>query len=417
MTDLRRILQAMYAPYRTFCWKGEKMENQYFWKNEKVVLRALKESDADMIYDALCDTLFRMQAEGGIALPVTYDVAEDMIRYANEMTKENEQLWFAVTDHENRLVGYAILGYFDERNGNVQCDVTIFPKYRETDYGKSTYDLLLRYAFFERRMHKVNAFVMEGNEDGKRYVMEAGFSLEAHRKEQFFSHGKYFAQDYYGITKKEYENPGLHEKRECIVQNVKVAESLKALSEDRAYFWMYQNILVREMTETDYIKNREILFHSKDARFYDNDVKLPPVTEELTEREEEHLGFGGDGTRLEFAVVNFEGEYVGNVNLHSIDQKNGTFSVSFYFLQRERNKGYATNAVALIVYYAFHELRLNKLNVCVNEGNDASAKLIQKIGCKPEGVWRDNVFYDGKYVNVELYGITRDEFDDCIRCL
>ena len=87
------------------------MENEYFWKNEKVLLRALKESDADRLYDALCDTSLRMQAEGGIALPVTYDVAEDMIQYAIEMTKNESQLWFAVVDKENRLVGYAILGY------------------------------------------------------------------------------------------------------------------------------------------------------------------------------------------------------------------------------------------------------------------------------------------------------------------
>ncbi|MBQ8039007.1 MAG: GNAT family N-acetyltransferase, partial [Lachnospiraceae bacterium] len=140
------------------------MDNQYFWTNEKVSLRALKISDTDMLYEALCDTTLRMQAEGGVSLPISLDVAEDMIHYAIEMTKENNQLWFAITDHENRLVGYAILGYLDERNGNVQCDVTIFPKYTEMGYGKSTYDILLRYAFYERRMHKVNAFIMEGNE-------------------------------------------------------------------------------------------------------------------------------------------------------------------------------------------------------------------------------------------------------------
>lgn len=398
------------------------MENEYFWKNEKVLLRALKESDADRLYDALCDTSLRMQAEGGIALPVTYDVAEDMIQYAIEMTKNESQLWFAVVDKENRLVGYAILGYLDERNGNAQCDVTIFPKYREMGYGKSTYDILLRYAFYERRMHKVNAFIMEGNEDGRSNVLDAGFSFEAHRKDQFFSHGKYFSQDYYGMTRKEFENPGMKGNLESVSENDSVAKyaevtkKLKSLWEERAYFWMYENILVREMTKEDYLKNREILFMSKDARFYDNDVKLPPISSELTQKEEEHLSFGGDGTRLEFAIVNLEGEYVGNVNLHSIDQKNGTFSMSFYFLKKERNKGYATNAVALIVYYAFNELRLNKLNVCVNEGNDASEKLIQKIGCKPEGIWRENVFYDGKYVNVMLYGMTRKEFNDYLKC-
>lgn len=395
------------------------MENEYFWKNEKVLLRALKESDADRLYDALCDTALRMQAEGGIALPVTYDVAEDMIQYAIECTKEGSQLWFAVVDKENRLVGYAILGYINERDGNAQSDVTIFPKYREMGYGKSTYDILLRYAFYERRLHKVNTFIMEGNEQGRKSVLDAGFSLEAHRTDQFYSQGRYFCQDYYGITVEEFENPGIRKKSENVlgddeenIKNMGMSVKFKSLIAQRPYFWMYQNIIVREMTEEDYLKNREIYFLSKDARYYDNDVKLPLVADELTQKEEEHLHFGGDGTRLEFAIVNLEGEYVGNVNLHSIDRKNGTFSVSFYFLSRERKKGYASNAVALIVYYAFNELRLNKLNVCVNEGNEDSARLIQKIGCKPEGIWRENVFYDGKYVNVELYGLTREQFNE-----
>ena len=47
------------------------MKQQYFWKKDAITLRALKESDAEELYEALCDTTRRMQAEGGIALPVT----------------------------------------------------------------------------------------------------------------------------------------------------------------------------------------------------------------------------------------------------------------------------------------------------------------------------------------------------------
>ena len=388
------------------------MKQEYFWKQDKVTLRALKDSDSENLYEALCDTSLRMQAEGGIALPVTDEVAEDMIQYAIEMTKEGSQLWFAVVDCENQLVGYAILGYINERDGNAHCDVNIFPKYEGKGYGKSVFEIILKYAFFERRLHKVNTFIMEGNEPAKRSALEAGFSLEAHRMAQFFSHGQYFYQEYYGITRPEFE---FIEKRkdifdvEAIEENVKKAD-LRGLLEERPYFWMFENIIVREMTEEDYLKNREMYFRAKDARFYDNDVKLPLLTEKLTEKEEMHLNFGGDGSRVEFAIVNLEGEYVGNVNLHSIDDENGTFSISFYFLEKHRKKGYATNAVALIVHYAFSELQLNKLNVSVNEGNIPSETVIKKIGCKKEGVYKENVFYDGKYVDVNLYGITSKQF-------
>lgn len=392
------------------------MKQEYFWKKEQVMLRALKESDAENLYDALCDTSLRMQAEGGIALPVTDEFAEDMIQYAIEMTREGRQLWFAVVNCENELIGYAILGYINERDGNAQCDVNIFPKYEGRGYGKSVYDILLIYAFFERRLHKVNTFIMEGNQAGRNDVLEVGFSLEARREAQFYSQGKYFYQEYYGITKREFESGSKRQedlkdgKKEAVYK----AGKLSHLLEERSYFWMFNNIIVREMTEEDYVKNREIYFRAKDARFYDNDVKLPLLSDELTEKEAAHLNFGGDGSRLEFAILNLEGEYVGNVNLHSIDRENGTFSISFYFLAKHRKKGYATNAIGLIVHYAFNELRLNKLNVSVNEENIPSESVIQKIGCRKEGTIRENVFYNGKYINVNLYGMTSEQFYDYI---
>ena len=396
------------------------MENGYFWKKDKIMLRAMKESDAEELYEGLCDTTLRMQADGGIALPVTFDVAADMIDYALEMTMEGSQLWFAVVDMENSFVGYAILGYINERDGNAQCDVAIFPEFENLGYEKSVLDILLRYAFCERRLQKVNSFILEGNTQGEKALIDSGFVKEAYREAQFYSGGKYLWQKYYGITKDEFLNPSINRKEAEEIpfettNSIEVAERLKQLKEERPYFWLFDNIILREMLKEDYLKNREMLFLSKDARFYDNDVKLPPLTEGLTEKEETHLHFGGDGTRLEFAVLNLKGEYVGNVNLHSIDRKNGTFSISFYFLNNERNKGYATKAVALVVYYAFYEMRLNKLNVCVNEGNFASQKVIQNIGCIKEGIWRENVFYDGKYVNVWLYGMTKDFFESYLQ--
>ena len=153
-----------------------------------------------------------------------------------------------------------------------------------------------------------------------------------------------------------------------------------------------------------------MLFDSLEMRYYDNDVKLPIINEKLTEREEEYIHFGGDGNRIEFAVTDSEGKYQGNINLHSIDRKNGTFSVSLYFLKNARNKGYAVKSMALLVKYAFEELRLNKMNICVNAGNESSARVMRKLGCSVEGVWRENVYYDGKYVDVVLFGVTKKTF-------
>lgn len=388
----------------------------YFWKNEKVSLRGIEERDADVLYEAFRDTTLRMQAEGGIALPASVETAEDMTFYAIEMTKEGKELWFAVLDNENRMVGYAIMGYINEKDGNAQCDVTIFPQYRRQGYGKAVYDILLRYAFYERRLHKVNCFVMENNLEGRLFLKTIGFKAEAKRSDMFYSHGRYYAQYYFGITRDEFESLCVYQKNDERIQDsdlgsvVELSKDLQGILEERPYFWQYDNLIIREMREEDYFKNREMLFSSWDARFYDNDVKLPMLTDGLTDKEEQFMHFGDTDSRIEFAVTDLEDNYVGNINLHSIDRKNGTFSVSLYFLKNTRKKGYATKALALIMLYAFNELRLNKMNICVNEGNVSSAKVMRKVGCRVEGVWRQNVYYDGKYTDVILFGITKENF-------
>lgn len=392
------------------------MRNRYFWKNEKISLRIIEERDAEVLYEILCDTTLRMQAEGGIALPATREMAEDMALYGIEMTNEGKAYWFAVLDNKKRMVGYAVIGCIDERNGNAQCDVTILPQYRRRGYGRAVYDILLRYAFYERRLHKVNCFVVEGNDEAKAFLSALGFRIEAYRPEMFFSHKKYFGQYYYGILKEEFERGGL---KKCVANHIPENDLGKiegdmpdfgSLFEDRYNFWDWNGILIRDMTEDDYYFNREMLFDSLEMRYYDNDVKLPIINEKLTEREEEYIHFGGDGNRIEFAVTDSEGKYQGNINLHSIDRKNGTFSVSLYFLKNARNKGYAVKSMALLVKYAFEELRLNKMNICVNAGNESSARVMRKLGCSVEGVWRENVYYDGKYVDVVLFGVTKKTF-------
>ncbi len=394
------------------------MNQSYFWKNEKIALRIIEDKDASTFYEILKDTTLRRQAEGGIALPSTVEKAEGMVLYAKEMTKEGKELWFAVLDTENRMVGYAILGYIEEKDGSAQCDVTIFPAYRRKGYGKSTFDILLRYAFLERRLHKVNCFVMEGNEEGIAFLDAIGFTLEAKRSDMFYHHGKYYAQYYYGITDLEYRTPSKEKGKLCLESSLGLVQStqndFQNLLKERPYFWQYDEILIRDMTEQDYYQNREMLFASQDSRFYDNEVKLPMLLDALTEKEEEHLHFEGQDDRIEFAVTTLQGEYVGNINLHSIDYKNGTFSISLYFLQNARKKGYATKAMALIMGYAFFEKRLHKMNICVNDGNEASARVMRRVGCKIEGVWKEQVYYDGQFTNVILFGITKEEFETFI---
>ena len=164
----------------------------YFWKNDLVELRLLSEADEDSIFEVLHDTKTRMQAEHCISLPATRCLAQDMIAYGIETTKDKEELWFSIFDNESEqeMVGYAVADWMNERMGNVQLTITIFREFRRQHYASGAAEILLDYLFCERRFHKVGCCVIEGNTEGEAFAESLGFTLDAFRSEMFYTHGR-----------------------------------------------------------------------------------------------------------------------------------------------------------------------------------------------------------------------------------
>ncbi|MEM9987625.1 MAG: GNAT family protein [Bacteroidota bacterium] len=111
-----------------------------------------------------------------------------------------------------------------------------------------------------------------------------------------------------------------------------------------------------------------------------------------------------------FVIENMEGEPVGFINSHTTDRINGTFRYGLAILQGERRKGYAREAIFLLLSYFFQELRYHKVNAVVYEFNQGSMDLHQKMGFVEEGILRETHFSQGKHWDVHIFGMTKAEF-------
>ena len=174
------------------------------------------------------------------------------------------------------------------------------------------------------------------------------------------------------------------------------------------YYWQDGEVRLRAIQEGDwegYYLNR---FDTPARRLLQNAVELPPTISEAKKFAEEYAEFSAN--RLMFTIENLYGENVGGVNLNSIDEKNGTFSIRVQVDRDHRGKGYGTRAVTILLKYAFFERRLNKFNECALEGNEASIAMLKKVGCIQEGVRRKVIYTDGQYLDLLLFGLTKDEF-------
>ncbi len=121
--------------------------------------------------------------------------------------------------------------------------------------------------------------------------------------------------------------------------------------------------------------------------------------------------FGNSDEFIFFSIETLAGEYAGNINIHGMDRRNGVFETGSRLFRAHRGKGYLLEAKRIVLRYAFHELRFQKYNLRCLETNAAIVRHAQRLGCREEGRIRRAAYTEGRYLDVLLYGLTREEFD------
>lgn len=114
-----------------------------------------------------------------------------------------------------------------------------------------------------------------------------------------------------------------------------------------------------------------------------------------------------------FAVCLMENDrYIGNVRLSSIDWINRRAVYGRLLGNADlRGQGIGTEMLALLAYYAFYKIGLNRIEAGVIKQNIASIRSNEKAGSVCEGVFRQSEFIEGVFVDTVRFGMTRDDFD------
>ena len=92
-------------------------------------------------------------------------------------------------------------------------------------------------------------------------------------------------------------------------------------------------------------------------------------------------GFFGYGT---WAVIEKDsGRLIGRAGFEPFERKNGSMSFGYIFHPDFRGKGYAGEVCAALVEYGFEMLGFTAVEADTDQGNTASAKLLQRLGFVP----------------------------------
>ncbi len=102
---------------------------------------------------------------------------------------------------------------------------------------------------------------------------------------------------------------------------------------------------------------------------------------------------------------------IGTCQLHSISAVHRGAELQIRLGEvAARGAGYGTEAVTLLLQFAFRDLNLNRVLLHVFSTNAAAIRVYEKAGFVREGVLRKAAFIDGEYVDVLVMGILREEY-------
>jgi RimJ/RimL family protein N-acetyltransferase len=135
-----------------------------------------------------------------------------------------------------------------------------------------------------------------------------------------------------------------------------------------------------------------------------------PVTDELEKEWFSRIINSTKNDIVYFGIIEKStGDFIGFTSLTGIHWINRTGQYSIVIGEEYQNKGYGTEALNLIIDYAFNNLNLRKIVLEVAAFNESAIKVYLKNGFKEEGRLKKHFFIENNFEDVVIMSLFKQE--------
>ncbi|NWG11492.1 GNAT family N-acetyltransferase [Candidatus Bathyarchaeota archaeon] len=110
-----------------------------------------------------------------------------------------------------------------------------------------------------------------------------------------------------------------------------------------------------------------------------------------------------------FVIEKKDGTKIGFIIYFTV-QPFGEIHVGYALIPNERDKGYGTEALQIVIDYLFLTKDIMRVQASTDVRNKASQRILEKADFKKEGVIRKGSFVRGQWADEYLYGILREDW-------
>lgn len=118
-----------------------------------------------------------------------------------------------------------------------------------------------------------------------------------------------------------------------------------------------------------------------------------------------------DGSLLQLALERkADGAFLGLCLLFNFNKPSARAEIGYTLARAHRSNGYMAEALPALVDHAFGPLALNRLEADIDPRNAPSARILRRLGFRPEGLLRERWIVNGEPSDSEVHGLLRREW-------
>ncbi len=103
-------------------------------------------------------------------------------------------------------------------------------------------------------------------------------------------------------------------------------------------------------------------------------------------------------------------ELIGDIGIHFIDKENFQCEIGCTIRKEDQGRGIATEVMRAIVNYLFNDLKKHRITASIDPANISSIRLVERLGFQKEGLFKESLLIDGKWVDDLVYAILNYEW-------
>lgn len=118
------------------------------------------------------------------------------------------------------------------------------------------------------------------------------------------------------------------------------------------------------------------------------------------------------GSQYAFGIF-IDGAFAGELNLNNVVRGAMQSATIGYWIDRARaGRSFMSESIVVLAQFAFEELNLHRLEICIIPRNSNSRRVVEKLGIREEGIAQRFLEINGAWEDHMRFGLTIEEWND-----